>query len=132
MLDTQKILADNLTALLERRPDISRLNLSKQIKVSDGTLGRIKYGNGNPTVDVLERIGKFFKVEPWRLLMPNLGEQIVPTRKESPPPPTPTEEKSGTGDPAGLDGLIAKAVQNAVKEVLDEHLSWGPGQQKAG
>src|SRR5579859_6621173 len=103
MLDTQKILAENLTALLERRPDISRLNLSKQIQVADGTLGRIKYGNGNPTVDVLERIARFFRVEPWQLLAPNLGTQL--TRSESPPPPTPTEEKSGTGDPTGLDGL---------------------------
>ncbi|AMU17543.1 hypothetical protein A3203_32730 [Burkholderia cenocepacia] len=130
MLDTQKILAENLTALLERRPDISRLNLSKQIQVADGTLGRIKYGNGNPTVDVLERIARFFRVEPWQLLAPNLGAQLM--RSESPPPLAPIEEKSGTGEATGLDGLIAKAVQSAVKQVLDEHLTWSPSQQKAG
>lgn len=130
MLDTKKILADNLTALLERRPDVSRLNLSKQIHVADGTLGRIKYGNGNPTVDVLERIAHFFRVEPWRLLAPDLGAAQLPPPTESPPPPT--EEKHGMGEPAGLDSLIAKAVQTAVKQVLDEHLTWSPSQQKAG
>jgi transcriptional regulator with XRE-family HTH domain len=76
MLDTKKILAENLSALLETRPDISRLNLSKQIQVADGTLGRIKYGTGNPTVEVIEQIARFFKIEPWQLLVPALGQGL--------------------------------------------------------
>ncbi|MBI0327676.1 helix-turn-helix transcriptional regulator [Burkholderia plantarii] len=77
MLDTKKILSDNLTLLLARRPGISRLELSRQMQVADGTLGRIKYGTGNPTIEVVDQIARFFKVEPWRLLTPNLGSDLV-------------------------------------------------------
>lgn len=44
--------------------------LSKQMGVADGTLGRIKYGTGNPTVEVLDQIGAFFKIPAWRLIQP--------------------------------------------------------------
>jgi transcriptional regulator with XRE-family HTH domain len=74
MLDIKKILAENLTTLLATRSDISRLELSRQMKVGDGTLGSIKYGKGNPTVEVLDQIASFFKLEAWQLLAPNLGE----------------------------------------------------------
>lgn len=77
MLDMKKILAENLTALLATRPDMSRLNLSKAMGVADGTLGRIKYGDGNPTVEVIERIATFFEVEPWQLLYPDLGRDLL-------------------------------------------------------
>ncbi|HDR9028733.1 TPA: helix-turn-helix transcriptional regulator [Burkholderia vietnamiensis] len=77
MLDTKKTLAENLKLLLERRADVSRLELSRQMQVADGTLGRIKYGTGNPTVEVLDQIARFFKIDAWRLLMPNLGADLV-------------------------------------------------------
>lgn len=77
MLDTKKILAKNLSGLLDSRPDISRLSLSKQMQVADGTLGRIKYGNGNPTVEVLDQIARFFKKEAWQLLAPDMGEGLA-------------------------------------------------------
>lgn len=80
MLDTKQILKQNLETLLETRPDISRLNLSKQMKVADGTLGRIKYGTGNPTVEVLEQIAHFFKIQPWQMLVPDLGRQFIQPR----------------------------------------------------
>ncbi|WP_186137361.1 helix-turn-helix domain-containing protein [Burkholderia gladioli] len=63
--------------LLARRDDVSRLELSRQMGVADGTLGRIKYGTGNPTVEVLDQIASFFKIETWRLLLPNLGRDLV-------------------------------------------------------
>jgi len=73
MLDTRKILQENLKALLATRPDTSRLNLSREMKVGDGTLGSIQYGTGNPTLEILETIARFFELETWRLLSPNLG-----------------------------------------------------------
>lgn len=63
-------LAENLTALLATKPDVSRLALSKQMGVADGTLGRIKYGTGNPTVEVLDQIADYFRIPAWQLLKP--------------------------------------------------------------
>lgn len=67
--DIKKVLSDNLSALLERYPDVSRLELSRRMKVADGTLGRIKYGTGNPQLDNLCQIAEFFKLYPWQLLI---------------------------------------------------------------
>ena len=68
---TKKSLADNLSRLLERYPDVSRLDLSRRIQVADGTLGRIKYGTGNPQLENICQIAEFFKVQPWQLLIDN-------------------------------------------------------------
>lgn len=68
--DASVLLASNLSKLLAERSDVSRLTLSREIGVADGTLGRIKYGNGNPTLDVLQRIADAFHVEPWMLIAP--------------------------------------------------------------
>lgn len=68
--DASVLLAANLSRLLDERSDVSRLTLSKEIGVADGTLGRIKYGSGNPTLDVLQRIADAFQIEPWMLIAP--------------------------------------------------------------
>lgn len=77
MLDMKQTLSDNLTTLLKSRPDISRLNLSKLMGVADGALGRIKYKTGNPTIDTIEDIARYFKIEAWQLFYPNLGKEVV-------------------------------------------------------
>lgn len=70
MLDKiKKNLSDNLTSLLGRYPDVSRLDLSRRMNVADGTLGRIKYKTGNPQLDVICQIADFFKLQPWQLLI---------------------------------------------------------------
>lgn len=74
MLDTRQILQENLKTLLATRPETSRLNLSREMKVGDGTLGSIQYGKGNPTLETLETIACFFELEAWQLLSPNLGQ----------------------------------------------------------
>ena len=72
---TRKALSDNLSALLKRYPDVSRLDLSRRMNVADGTLGRIKYGTGNPQLDNIVQIAEFFRLEPWQLLIEN-GHQL--------------------------------------------------------
>lgn len=67
--DIKQTLAENLTALLQRYPDVSRMELSRRMEVADGTLGRIKYATGNPQLDNLVQIAGFFKVRPWQLLV---------------------------------------------------------------
>lgn len=72
--DSKAILAANLTELLSTRQEAPRLELAKRMGVADGTLGRIKYGTGNPTVEVLDQIASFFKIPTWSLLKPKDGE----------------------------------------------------------
>lgn len=69
MLDVKEILARSVNQLLESRHDVSRLTLSRQMQVADGTLGRIKYGNGNPNVDTVQAIARFFRLQPWQLMV---------------------------------------------------------------
>lgn len=75
---SNQALAQHLTRLLDGA-DGSRMDIAKRMGVADGTLGRIKYGTGNPTIEVLDRIAHYFRVEPWELLRPtdakNLREQ---------------------------------------------------------
>jgi hypothetical protein len=87
MLDTKKTLAENLKLLLDRRADVSRLDLSRQMQVADGTLGRIKYGTGNPTIEVLDQ-------------MPNLGGDLI------------SFNVTGENGTQALSGLIADSLQS--------------------
>lgn len=38
--------------------------------VADGTLGRIKYGKANPTLDVVDQIANYYRIPAWRLIQP--------------------------------------------------------------
>jgi len=78
MPDVKEILAQSVAKLLETRQDISRLNLSKLMGVADGTLGRIKYGTGNPNVETLQQIAKFFRFDTWQLLVPGFNPLSPP------------------------------------------------------
>ncbi|PVX77195.1 hypothetical protein [Paraburkholderia unamae] len=152
----KKVLSDNLTTLLESRPDISRLNLSKQIKVADGSLGRIKYGTGNPTIETLEDIARFFKVEAWQLLAPNLGREshqateapvqqqkvrrnliAVPSARDRPRQLSGGAARNAKIATANFDQIIEKVVEKAVEEAVKkalsiEHERWESERRKAG
>lgn len=69
--DVKQALADNLSELLKKYPNVSRLDLSRRMNVADGTLGRIKYGTGNPQLENICQIADFFKLNPWQLLVKN-------------------------------------------------------------
>jgi len=71
---SNSVLSRKLATLLEQRSELSRLDHSKVMGVSDGTLGRIKYGTGNPTLDVVDAIARYFRVPTWRLLQPEHPE----------------------------------------------------------
>lgn len=115
MLDTKKTLASNLTELLGRGPDVARLDLSKQMGVADGTLGRIKYGTGNPTLDVLNQIARYFRIECWELLSPNLGKG----RMESTPLSAPLAHTEGVSDEL-IRALSAERLRQLSRDDLAE------------
>lgn len=78
MPEIKKVLSENVTKLLDTRQDMSRLNLSKLMGVADGTLGRIKYGSGNPNVETLDAIARFFRFETWQLLVDGFDPKEPP------------------------------------------------------
>lgn len=69
MLPVAKILADNVTRLIDRLPDRQpRPQLAARMGIGDKTLGFIRAGTGNPTLENIAKVAKFLKVKPWELL----------------------------------------------------------------
>lgn len=104
VLDTREVLAKNLNSLLAKKKEAagggSRLDFSREIGVADGTLGRISYGSGNPTLDVMLQLAEHFRLEPWQLLAPDLGRNLVPRA-----------DLDNTSDIAELGASIAEFMQ---------------------
>lgn len=69
LANSNAVLSERLTTLLDNASE-ARIKLAKRMRVADGTLGRIKYGQGNATLEVLDRIAAFFRLEPWELIKP--------------------------------------------------------------
>lgn len=66
-----KTLAENVNVLLAgmaaRGP---RPEVASRIGIGDKTLGFLKAGTGNPTLESIVKVARFFKREPWQLLKP--------------------------------------------------------------
>lgn len=67
--ESNQALSDSLSELLDSER-LARLELAKRMGVADGTLGRIKYGKGNPTLEVVDQIARYYRVPAWRLIQP--------------------------------------------------------------
>jgi len=70
---SNKVLSERLAKLLDNTPS-SRTEVADRMRVSDGTLGRIKYGQANATLEIVDRIAAFFRIEPWALIKPGNRE----------------------------------------------------------
>lgn len=68
-----EVLAENLDALRKRdgRP-LSQASIAKSSGVDQKTISRILNKTNQPSVDVLDGLGKAFGCEPWQLLVPAL------------------------------------------------------------
>lgn len=106
---SKQTLAENLTILLASKPAGSRIELSKRMGVADGTLGRIKYGTGNPTIEVLDQIAGFFRIPTWELLKPTEPESLASAIGELAKLTTPRSR-------AALQSIQAAADQGALTE----------------
>lgn len=73
LADSNKVVQQKVAALLTTAiPRVgSRMALAEKIGVGDGTLGRIVYGTGNPSVSTLDQIAHYFRVSTWQLLKPD-------------------------------------------------------------
>lgn len=71
---TKKILWDNVLALMRKHYGKENLTrLATDASIGPGTATRIKAQETSVGVDVLEKIGGVFGVEPWQLIAPALG-----------------------------------------------------------
>lgn len=66
---SNQVLSDAVRKLLAGET-IARIELAKRMGVADGTLGRIKYGKANPTLDVVDQIAHYYRIPAWKLLQP--------------------------------------------------------------
>lgn len=90
-----EILAKNLTRLME---ESARYKNRSQLEVASGvsarTIGSMRAGQGNPTLENIEDVARVFKLEAWELLIDHevtkkrLIEQLLGIKSnESSPPP---------------------------------------------
>lgn len=79
MLPAAKILAENATRLIDAMPERPpRPELAARMGISDKTLGNVRAGEGNPTLDTVAAVAAFFKLKPWQLLVPLAEQQSQP------------------------------------------------------
>lgn len=72
MLPVAKILAENVDALIAKITDRPpRPQLAARMGIGDKTLGFIKAGTGNPTLENIAKVAAFFRVQPYELLRPH-------------------------------------------------------------
>lgn len=67
--DSNQALSEALGELLAGEK-LARIELAKRMGVADGTLGRIKYGKGNPTLEVVDQIAHYYRLPAWQLIQP--------------------------------------------------------------
>lgn len=76
---TDAIIGRNLAYLISAQ-DLSYRAAGKLTKVNDRMLKFVVDGSSSPTVDIVIKIAKAFKIAPWLMLHPDLPA-LYPTRK---------------------------------------------------
>lgn len=73
------VLKQNLTALYKLHPKIkgNRPLLAAKAGISDGSLGQMLRGAGNPTLENIEAVATYFHLEVWELLLPGLDAKAA-------------------------------------------------------
>ena len=80
MPDTsKKILANNLAILIAHRyGEMNQGAFIRDSKIANGNVTRLLGGETSVGLDLLDRLAKFFHVQPWALLVPNLNPADLP------------------------------------------------------
>lgn len=91
MNDLKKILADNLTRLMEKTPGLGTQDaVSKKAKrysstMSQSTIGRIQNADTNATLEKIDALARTFGVPPWELLKPEISKESENAHRFTPP-----------------------------------------------
>lgn len=141
MLLSSRMISDNLKLLMARSPDLSQPELASRMGIGSKTLWNIKEGEGNTTLDKVDKIARYYRIEPWQLLIPNgpsLDRTALSTATSSTISPQAQQlidrlramESSGTSSPALIDAierildLVEPEVgENDYKGLMDEFSS---------
>jgi transcriptional regulator with XRE-family HTH domain len=93
--NTRKQLWENVSALMRRRYGGENLTrLAKEAKVGPGSATRLKEQRTSVGIDILDKLARLFKVEPWQLLAPGLDERL-PSEPAATPWPIAWRKPSG-------------------------------------
>ncbi|MBD9407155.1 helix-turn-helix domain-containing protein [Acidovorax sp. ACV02] len=125
--DSKHILWQNVSALMQR--DYGKENLtalSKNAHIGPGTVTRIKEQETSVGLDVLDKVARAFKIEPWQLLQPKLGviESPEPTSQPSAATSAPIPISRAPAPINGwealrcLHGLLLPEAQGARRAVV--------------
>lgn len=72
------VLAQNLNSLMKQHPLLKdRFSLEKRSGVSARTIGSMKSGKGNPTLENIDAVARAYKLTPAEILSPSLKEQLA-------------------------------------------------------
>lgn len=134
MLPVLEIIAENVRHLMAARQSLPRPELAKRIGIGDKTLGFIKSATGNPTIETIETIARYYRVQPWQLLMKD-GVKLLDQRRFS-------EESTSTISPdarelielilaAEADGSSPPKLVAALKEIWNVALPQADGNDYA-
>jgi hypothetical protein len=83
------VVADNLSRLMEARPDLSsNIKLSELTDLGTGTITRIRNGAVGCTIDTLDVLAKQFGLQAWQMLIPGIEPKALPELQ-----PTSAEER---------------------------------------
>jgi len=75
--NTRTQLWENVSALMRRRYGGENLTrLAKEAKVGPGSATGLKEQRTSVGIDILDKLARLFKVEPWQLLAPGLEERL--------------------------------------------------------
>lgn len=75
--NTRKQLWDNVSALMQKHYGGENLTrLAKEAKFGPDSATRLKEQNTSVGIDILDKLAKLFKVEPWELLAPGIAAQV--------------------------------------------------------
>ncbi len=76
---SREVLAQNLNALVSwHAPKLSTQVLARRIGIGNGTLGRLRNAQVECTIETLDQVARYFRLEPWQLLVPGLDPARLP------------------------------------------------------
>jgi hypothetical protein len=77
--NSKKTLAENLTILITHRyGEMNQGAFIRDSKIANGNVTRLLAGETSVGIDLLDRLARFFHVQPWVLLVPNINPTDLP------------------------------------------------------
>lgn len=77
--NSKKTLAKNVALLIVHRyGEMNQGAFIRDSKIANGNVTRLLGGETSVGLDLLDRLAKFFNIQPWALLVPNLNPSDLP------------------------------------------------------